>query len=108
MSKSNAQADRIDPPSREGIPAAPTDLLTPAIPNTGTESTSFRMLIETARNPLAIWTPPHFTEPHVTTLKKSGKDTVTEVALAQPDLIRHVLENQSGALRHFSRLDALP
>ena len=94
--------DRIDPSSQGHIAATPTALLTPAVPNSGqSDATSFRMLIETARNPLAIWTPPHFTEPHVTTLKKSGKVTITEVALAQPDLIRHVLENQSGRYGTF-------
>ncbi len=94
--------DQIDPSSQVDIATAPTALLTPAVPNSGqSDATSFRMLIETARNPLAIWTQLHFIQPHVTTLKKSGKGTITEVALAHPDLIRHVLENQSGRYGTF-------
>ena len=97
-----SQADQIDPPPQGDVPRTATTWVTPPVPNMGSQNpVSFRALFKTARNPLAIWTLPHFTQDHVVQTKKSGRTTVTEVALARPDLIRHVLENQSGRYGTF-------
>lgn len=83
-------------------PCISTDRLTPPIPKIRvTDASPLRTLIDTARNPLAIWTLNHFTRSHVTKTKTSGKTTVTEIALARPDLIRHVLDNKAGRYGTF-------
>ncbi len=92
-----SQADQSDHSSQRDMSDTAMHWLTPPVPEMGqAESASLRAMIEAARNPLAIWTLAHFTQDHVIKTKKSGTSSVTEVALAHPDRIRHVLENRSG------------
>ena len=97
MPLSMSQIDQMPPTPEGGKMWTTKGWLTPPIPNTGSDqTTSFQSRIKTAHNPLLVWNLPHFTQPYVIQTKQSGKAPLIEVALAHPEMIRHVLENKAG------------